>query len=85
MPFIMTLSGSSELTVSGGSQVASGQAQVWAIVEGILASGEMWEMMAKDPPTSAILKVSEMDPSEPLQFSGTASAHCNPLGNHDIY
>lgn len=65
--------------------MASGQAQVWAIVEGILASGEMWEMMAKDPPTSAILKVSEMDPSEPLQFSGTASAHCNPLGNHDIY
>ena len=51
MPFIIILLVSSVFTISGGSQVESGQAPIWATVEGILVSGEMEEeMMARDPP-----------------------------------
>lgn len=53
-------------------------------MEGNLASGETQEMVAEDP-HPLILRVSEIDPSEALQFLGTASAHCNLLGNPDIY
>lgn len=50
MPFIIILLVSSVFTISEGSQVECGQAPVWAMVGGILVSGETEEeMMARDP------------------------------------